>query len=378
MTWPDWAQNDSDPLYFLGTGVGKEPERKETPPEISPLSLKEEHDPVVQADAIDPKQPGKGIFGLNIDYYFDERLDSDDRLDRLERAVSAMHRDIATLLPLLKEKGPNLKLTQAAEPAPPTLAQPQTTQPLYQPYPSLPPAQAPQPQPQTNTYAPVSLLATAPTPQIPAPPQPQAYTPALSPMPGSAPRYMLDNPNPAPPPPPQTVLTQKATPVTNMGYPEYQPAMAQPMASAPTPEDYARNGLPPPAPDLSSSAQKLDPGPRHLNVTNATVSGIRIGDQGDRMRVVFDVTAQTPYTVSLDNDEKLLIVQLPNAKWKTPAAYESFKKNPVFQSYRVEPYNNGQGNLFALQLNKPTRIAYEKVFDALSGGGKRIVIDLMK
>ncbi len=51
---------------------------------------------------------------------------------------------------------------------------------------------------------------------------------------------------------------------------------------------------------------------------------------------------------------------------------------PVLESYKVDTFNNGAGNIFVLQLKSDTQIVAQGKYPALSGGGERIVIDLKK
>lgn len=133
--------------------------------------------------------------------------------------------------------------------------------------------------------------------------------------------------------------------------------------------------------DLPPPGDPVQPGPRPLPsaAESAIISGIRVGQHSDRVRVVFDVTKKgTPFNADLDNNEHILVVELPNAHWETPVLSESFGKMPVLESYKVEPFNNGQGNVFVLQLKGSSKILAQSKLKALSGGGERIVIDLAK
>ena len=132
-----------------------------------------------------------------------------------------------------------------------------------------------------------------------------------------------------------------------------------------------------------TSAQKspldltpIDAGPRHINTPQTTVTGIRVGKHSSYVRIVFDVTGNTPYTVDLDNGENILVVELNGTKWQPPVMSESFGKMALLRSYKVDKMGNGNGHIFVMQLKRPTSIIQQKMYPALSGGGKRIVIDL--
>ncbi|GJL85517.1 MAG: hypothetical protein DHS20C02_12920 [Micavibrio sp.] len=139
----------------------------------------------------------------------------------------------------------------------------------------------------------------------------------------------------------------------------------------------------PPLPSASATTGKpVDPGARPMAAPadgSSVVSGIRTGEHPGKVRIVFDVTSKnTVYTADLDNAENILVVELPNARWKTPTDFENFRAMPVLKSYKVDTFNNGAGNIFVLQLKKSTEIIKQGKYPALSGGGERIVIDLKK
>ncbi len=131
-----------------------------------------------------------------------------------------------------------------------------------------------------------------------------------------------------------------------------------------------------PSPEHEST---LQPGPRDMSPIppgTVLVSGLRVGEHADKIRLVFDVTGKTAYTVDLDNEEKLLIVEFPSARWNGPD-HEAFpRKNYLLSSYRAG--TGSSGNMVVVQLKKSSKILSQTMIPALSGDGKRIVIDLKK
>ncbi|MCF8495655.1 MAG: hypothetical protein K9G62_03200 [Alphaproteobacteria bacterium] len=111
---------------------------------------------------------------------------------------------------------------------------------------------------------------------------------------------------------------------------------------------------------------------------SAFVTGVRAGEHPDRMRLVFDLSAKTPYTADLDNAEKILVVELPEAGWQSSATTGAFGKNSVFGSYKVDPYNNGRGRIFVMQLRRETKILSQNLLPGLSKNTARLVIDVQK
>lgn len=129
--------------------------------------------------------------------------------------------------------------------------------------------------------------------------------------------------------------------------------------------------------DLSTMKKaEVEKGPRPVQAADTTVTGIRVGKHPGYVRIVFDVTGKTPFKADLDNNEKILVVELNGTAWQPPVMSESFGKMSLLKSYKVDPMGGGAGHIFVLQLKGPTSVMKQTMLPALSGGGQRIVIDL--
>lgn len=106
------------------------------------------------------------------------------------------------------------------------------------------------------------------------------------------------------------------------------------------------------------------------------VEAIRIGQHPGKTRIVLDVSGKTTYTADLDNDEKILVIELPDAAWNTDVQ-KDIADNPMIASYRTEKRADGKGTMLILQLKGTTSIGYKGVMDNENGKGQRIIIDLM-
>lgn len=104
-----------------------------------------------------------------------------------------------------------------------------------------------------------------------------------------------------------------------------------------------------------------------------SVYNVRFGVHPGKTRMVLDVNAKTSFTTDLDNNEKILVIELPNTQWS--GAKQKNVKNPIISSYKVQPMGDN-GNMMVVQLKKNTSVTYEKALNALSGSGQRLVIDL--
>ena len=118
----------------------------------------------------------------------------------------------------------------------------------------------------------------------------------------------------------------------------------------------------------------MDKAPLHHG---AHVKAVRLGQHKDKIRIVFDTSDKTPFSVDLDNDEKLLFVEIPGAGWQVPEAHlKALSKSSLIESYTLSNLNASHGRILAIQLTKATRVILERAFPAVSGKGQRLVVDL--
>lgn len=296
VRWEGWDSLNMDPLAFLSSDFGEDEEQAAQddtlapPPESALLP----QDKIEHMPPLDLSKDGKmGSLGLNLETYFAQEIkDPNMRVERLEKLVKAMHKDMSVMAPELQH------LSEAHAGSPPHAV-------FF--YNGEKAAQA-------GSHEPIEL--------------------------------------------------------TSMADKNHHDHDAQ--------NTVHNNQTPPPAPAANTPEKKIDQGPRTLPKNGPVISGIRVGEHDDRVRIVFDTTQKTPFNADLDNTEKLLTVEMPKAHWKPPARSERFGKMPVMSSYKVESMGAGEGEIFIVQLKKPTKILKKMAIPALSGGGQRIVIDLQK
>lgn len=82
---------------------------------------------------------------------------------------------------------------------------------------------------------------------------------------------------------------------------------------------------------------------------------LRIGEHSGKVRIVIDSNKKTGFSVDLDNDEKLIIVEMPDAKW-VGSKSKSFAHGKLVKSMEVEEINGGKGSMIILSLKKGTSI----------------------
>lgn len=107
--------------------------------------------------------------------------------------------------------------------------------------------------------------------------------------------------------------------------------------------------------------------------TGAVVEDLRLGMHADKVRLVFDLTQSGAYSFDLDNNEKLLVLELPETGWGA-AMQQAYPKNPLIESYRVEAM--GQGTRVVISLKKPTSILKKALLPPGAKQNYRVFVDL--
>ncbi len=107
----------------------------------------------------------------------------------------------------------------------------------------------------------------------------------------------------------------------------------------------------------------------------AQVKRLRIGHHKHKTRIVLDVSGPASYRYDLDNEEDLLIIELPEAGWIGQRSWAS-GKDPLFASYNVQPMEGGRGSRVVIQLKHDSSVLSETVLKANGNNDYRIVLDL--
>lgn len=116
--------------------------------------------------------------------------------------------------------------------------------------------------------------------------------------------------------------------------------------------------------------------PKKASPSNSgtTVKGIRFGKYKGRDRVVLDLSKNADFRYDLDNNEKLLIVELPKASWSTQMA-KQIKNSSAIASYTAQPGING-GTQLIFSLKKAVRVSQARPLPPNSQYGHRIFMDI--
>ena len=105
----------------------------------------------------------------------------------------------------------------------------------------------------------------------------------------------------------------------------------------------------------------------------ASIYDIRFGEHSNRTRIVMDSNAKTGFNVDIDNNEKIAVIDLPQAGWSTTKS-KSLAKSNFVKSYTVE--SSGEGHILILQLKRNAKVTYKDDLKSTTGNSRRLVLDL--
>lgn len=106
----------------------------------------------------------------------------------------------------------------------------------------------------------------------------------------------------------------------------------------------------------------------------SSVKGVRVGEHPDKVRIVLDVSGPAKFSYDIDNNEKLLIIDLPQSSWPTGAT-GSFDGNALVSGYAARPSASG-GVTLAVELKKPAKLTMSSALEPNESYGHRIVFDV--
>jgi hypothetical protein len=323
------------------------------------------------SDGLPALQPPRGINAKPL--FADPVEDTDTRFERLENAVQELRSDFDSMSPaivrLVSVEKDIQNLIDQLQTVVNDPAAPVTSEELSTPYPAEETAPA-----ETIPAAPIADDADAilnePVENIiqdAADALPENDT--ISPMPETA-----------PPPASAPDETQR---LLNAPVSSDTPATADQVIapsstanSAPLPLGPAATEpvTPPPAPAPVPAAKAPVSKPVAPVTDGLRVTDIRFGEHPGKTRIVLDVSAATSFTADLDNNEHILVIEMPDAGWaaalnKIPAAHK------LIASYKTQALGD-KGTLLILSLKKDSSLLYKGTMKSADGKGIRIILDL--
>lgn len=110
----------------------------------------------------------------------------------------------------------------------------------------------------------------------------------------------------------------------------------------------------------------------------AKVSGIRMGaHSGGKTRIVMDLTNKSKFMADLDNNEKILLIDLPGTGWSA-AKTQKFTSHPLVAGYTAQESGNG-GTTLVIELKKPVKMTESAALPPRTSPplkGHRIYLDI--
>lgn len=105
-----------------------------------------------------------------------------------------------------------------------------------------------------------------------------------------------------------------------------------------------------------------------------SVRQIRFGEHPDKTRIVLDISDEVAFRYDLDNEEHILVIELPGLGWGT-AAQTVVQNSVLVKSYQASSDGQG-GTRLAIQLKKDAKVMWAQPIPSVGGKDPRIVIDI--
>ena len=107
----------------------------------------------------------------------------------------------------------------------------------------------------------------------------------------------------------------------------------------------------------------------------SSITAVRIGEHGTKTRLVFDLDAKSKpqFTYDLDNQEKLLLVEMPTSSWVGKES--GMPKSPLIGGWSVQRPQTG-GSVVAVQLKKDARVLSTEFIQSQGKDPSKLVIDI--
>lgn len=102
---------------------------------------------------------------------------------------------------------------------------------------------------------------------------------------------------------------------------------------------------------------------------------VRIGEHKGKTRIVLDMAKAVDIRYDLDNNENIMVVELPGGTSMTTLS-KTFPKSPLIKGYDIQ--NNGDSTLAVIMFKKPTSIVETMQLKGRGNSAHRIVFDMDK
>lgn len=170
---------------------------------------------------------------------------------------------------------------------------------------------------------------------------------------------------------PSPVAPIAAAPVTPVAKIPEKPVTPVPVAPPKAPEKA------PAKPEPKVEKPKAEPvkaeAPKPAVAGKKTVQDLRIGEKPAFSRLVLDLGQPVKITYDIDNDEKILLIDIPGFAWDA-AKTKTFPKSLLIASYQVQ--TDDKGSHLVVQLRKAAKVANYSTIEATGGKLPRAVLDI--
>lgn len=115
--------------------------------------------------------------------------------------------------------------------------------------------------------------------------------------------------------------------------------------------------------------------PPVLDVTS--IQAVRFGQHDNgKSRLVIDTSAARDFSYDIDNDERILVLEIPGTVWNAGPVTKNILDHPLVQSMTASPDGQG-GTRVVFQLLKPAQILWSQAIPPSGSQGHRIVVDIV-
>lgn len=125
--------------------------------------------------------------------------------------------------------------------------------------------------------------------------------------------------------------------------------------------------------ELKAEPKKAEAKPVSQIAGQKVVEDLRIGEKAEFSRLVLDLGQSVKVNYDIDNDEKILVIDIPGFAWKA-AKTKTFPKSMLIASYQAE--SDDKGSRLVVQLKQPAKIANYSNIEAIGGKLPRAVLDV--
>lgn len=135
----------------------------------------------------------------------------------------------------------------------------------------------------------------------------------------------------------------------------------------------------PPKKEIKNEKQASDynPKPDLTNISETTaLKAIRIGNHNDFIRIVFDLNRKSDYRIDIDNEEKLLFVEFPEAVKSKEINNTTNYKNSLISSSKIEEQDTIDGLVIVFLLSDNVKIIRKESLPSSDNKSFRVFVDI--